>query len=142
MAGGAHPSAGQSPQLNVYFHSDESRENHRQAEKGLYNLVLRRRTVAISVPAPEDSLSDRCAGSYRAQSHAAGTAPIAIEHIKTMHPSTLGFPHVSCCLSAVLLAPASHHHFYNPHSSTNSFTSAIHSCKLWGTHPGSLFMPY
>lgn len=64
VAGGAHPSAGQSPQLNVYFHQDECRENCRQAKRGLCNLVLRRRTAAISVPAPEDSLSDRCVGSY------------------------------------------------------------------------------
>lgn len=64
VAGSAHPSAGQRSQLKVYFHSDECRGNYRQAKKGLYNLVLRRRTAAISVPAPEDSLSDRCVGSY------------------------------------------------------------------------------
>lgn len=59
-----------------------------------------------------------------------------------MHHSTLGFPHVFCCLSAVLLAPASHHHFCNPHSSTNSFPPAVHSSRPRGPPPSSLFMSY
>lgn len=59
-----------------------------------------------------------------------------------MHHSTLGFPHVFCCLSAVLLAPASHHHFCNPHSSTNSFPPAVHSSRPRGPPSSSLFMSY
>lgn len=90
--GGTHPSAGQSPQFEFYFHSGGCRENYRQAKRGLHNLVLRCGTrLALGQRLFQSRLlrtacqTDALART-KLQSHAAGTGPIAIVHIKNNAP--------------------------------------------------------
>lgn len=69
--GGTRPQQGKAHSFKFYFHLGKCRENNRQAKRAAQPCpqawdMAGRRPVAISVMAPEDSLSDRCVGSYRA----------------------------------------------------------------------------
>lgn len=136
--GGTHPPSGRSPRFKFYFHLGECRENYRKAKRGLHNLVLRRGTW----PAPGQwlfqsrLLRTACQTDALArtelQSHAAGTGPIAIEHIKNNSPQHVwAFP--IFCLQCSLPPPP--HRFCTPHSSTSSFPPAIPPRRPRGASP-------
>lgn len=113
--------------------------------RGLRNLVLRRGTwpaagrwLFLSWLLRTACQTDALART-EPQSHAAGTGPIAIEHVKNNAPQhAWAFPISPAALLPAALAPASPRCFCRPRSSASSFPPAVPARGPPGASPGAL----